>query len=106
MSKDPTRAPAESCIQRPSGEIASQGRIGEIERGERNPTLETIGRLVRAFDVEPYELFLFSLKEGRSEEKVDEEVLVNLVRRTDKSVRPYIIQLVQTALRWEQARKK
>ena len=79
--------------------------IGEIERGERNPTLETIERIIKGLEVEPYEPFLFSLKSGR-QGRVEKEFLHNLMEHTDEAVRPFIVELVQTALKWAQRRKK
>jgi transcriptional regulator with XRE-family HTH domain len=45
---------AESC-----GEGFVAQSVGEIERGERNCTLQTIWRLAKALKCEPAELFLF-----------------------------------------------
>lgn len=85
--------------------ISMDGKVvGEIERGERNPTLDTIERLMKGLRVEPYELFMFSF-EQRPKEKVQEEALTNLVRHTDESTRPFVIELVQAALRWAQQKK-
>ena len=36
--------------------------VGEIERGERNCTLQTVARLAKALKCEPVELFLFDPK--------------------------------------------
>jgi transcriptional regulator with XRE-family HTH domain len=70
---------------------------GGVERGERNVTIDNIVRIISALGVEPYEPFLFSLKESKTSERVDEEMLVNLVRHTDKTVRPLVVGLVQRA---------
>lgn len=80
--------------------------IGEIERGERNPTLDTVERLAKALNVEPYEPFLFSLKESKPEERVNEDAILNLVRHTEKDARPFLVNFVQSFLRWLQSRKK
>jgi transcriptional regulator with XRE-family HTH domain len=80
--------------------------IGEIERGDRNPTLGTIERIIRGLEVEPYEPFLFSLGEVRPGKKVDKEVLKNLIEHSDEAIRPFIVELVQTALAWAQRKKK
>lgn len=97
---------AAKLTQRQLGDrIDMDGKVvGEIERGERNPTLETIERLMKGLRVEPYELFMFSF-EQRPKAKVQEEALTNLVRHTDESTRPFVIELVQAALRWAQQKK-
>lgn len=51
-------------------------RIGEIERGERNCTLQTVERLAHGLTCEPAELFLFSpQKVGRSLSVIDARLL-------------------------------
>ncbi len=37
-------------------------RVGEVERGEGNPTLETIGRFAEGLGCDPIELFVFDPK--------------------------------------------
>jgi transcriptional regulator with XRE-family HTH domain len=78
--------------------------LGSVERGERNVTLENLERIVKALGVEPYDLFAFRA-DKRPTSKGGEDLLVNLVRRTDPSVRPLIIEVVQSILQWAQARR-
>jgi len=80
--------------------------VGEIERGERNPTLETIERIMKGLGVQPYEPFMFSFHDSRLSGKTDEDVLLNLVRHTDATAKPFVIELVATALRWAQQKKR
>jgi transcriptional regulator with XRE-family HTH domain len=80
--------------------------LGGVERGERNITIDNIERIVRALGVEPYEPFLFALKDTRPTERLDEEAILNLIRRADASIRPVLISLTQSILRWAQARKR
>lgn len=81
--------------------------VGEVERGERNPTLETVERLLRALQAEPYEAFSFNLVRQPSPDRtLDEETLLSLVRKTDMSLHPLLVQLMQDVLRWAHARKK
>ena len=35
--------------------------IGTIERGEQSPTVETVGAIARALDIEIYKLFIFDI---------------------------------------------
>ena len=81
--------------------------VGEIERGVRNPTLETVERLLKALGAEPYEAFGFNLfKQPRAGRELDEETILSLLRRNDKSLRPLLVQLVGDVLSWAATRKK
>ena len=80
--------------------------LGAIERGERNVTIDNVEKIIKALGVEPYEPFLFSLKESPVAGKLGEKVLLDLVRHTDKSVHPMIVGVVQVILRWAQSKKK
>ena len=77
--------------------------LGSVERGERNMTLDSLERVVRALGVEPYELFAFRAK---GPAKGDEELLIQLIRRSDPSVRPLIVDVVQSLLQWAQTRRR
>lgn len=58
------------------GRSVEMQRIGEIERGERNCTLQTIDRLAKGLGCEPAELFLFNpQKVGRSLSVIDARLL-------------------------------
>jgi transcriptional regulator with XRE-family HTH domain len=76
--------------------------LGSVERGERNVTLENLERIVKALGVEPYELFAFRAKASA---KGGDDLLVNLIRRSDPSVRPLIVDVVQSLLQWAQSRR-
>jgi transcriptional regulator with XRE-family HTH domain len=80
--------------------------VGGVERGERNITLDNVERLVRALAVEPYEPFLFPLREARPAGEIDERVLANLLRHLDPAVRPLLVQLVHDVLRLVPAGKR
>ena len=79
--------------------------LGSVERGERNVTLENIERIVKALGVEPYELFAFGTG-PKAGARGGEDLLVNLVRRSDPAVRPLIVDVVQTLLQWSQGRRR
>lgn len=76
--------------------------LGSVERGERNVTLENLERIVKALGVEPYELFAFRAKASA---KGGDELLTNLIRRSDPSLRPLIVDVVQILLQWAQSRR-
>ena len=80
--------------------------LGSVERGEKSMSLEMIERIVRTLKVEPYEPFLFSLKDPRQQRKVDDDVLINMIRHAEPSARPFLVDLLQTALRWMHAKGK
>lgn len=79
--------------------------IGEIERGERNPTLDTVERLLKALGAEPYEAFGFNLLKQPRGRDVEEETILSLLRRNDKTLRPLLIQLVSDVLSWAVSKK-
>ena len=47
----------------------SAAHLGQIERAEKKPTLETIGRLAEALDISLSELFAFEVIAGVSKEE-------------------------------------
>ena len=91
--------------------LASRAKIdpkylGAIERGEKSVSLEMLEKLILTLKVEPYEPFLFSLSERRRPEKIEEEVLLNMIRHSDRSARPLLIHLMENILHWAQTRKR
>lgn len=69
-------------------------RIGEIERGERNCTLQTVEAISKGLGCEPAELFLFRPKVvGRRLSQLDSR-LVDLWKRADKDSKQKIIRIV------------
>ena len=80
--------------------------LGAVERAERDVTLGNVERLVASLDVEPYEPFLFRLKEAKHPAKVDEEIIANLIRHADKSVQPFLVELLGSVVRWVHSKKK
>lgn len=61
--------------------------IGAIERGEKNPTLETIEKIAAGLEIEIYKLFFFAGNTEESE-KTDREIghIVNLCSKKTKQV--------------------
>ena len=73
-------------------------RIGEIERGERNCTLQTVERLARGLKCEPAELFLFRpAKVGRSLSVIDARLL-DLWKSADEDTRVKAIRILSELL--------
>ena len=73
--------------------------IGGIERGERNLSLEAIGKLAAGLGVEMTDLFRFS---GHKAVPADPHLseLLALLEKEGASVRQLALELVRTALRW------
>lgn len=58
------------------GRSVEMQRVGEIERGERNCTLQTVEKLAKGLKCEPAELFLFNpQKVGRALSVIDARLL-------------------------------
>ena len=80
------------------GRSVEMQRVGEIERGERNCTLQTIERLATGLRCEPAELFLFSpQKVGRSMSVIDVRLL-DLWRAADAETREKAIRILSELL--------
>lgn len=52
-----------SLSQEQLAELSGVGTntIGSIERAEQSPTVETVGAIARALDIELYKLFIFDI---------------------------------------------
>jgi len=75
--------------------------VGGIERGERNLSLEAIGKLAAGLGVEMAELFWYSgHKRGPTDQHLSE--LVALLEQQDASTRELALELVKTVLRWRE----
>ena len=80
------------------GKTIEMQRIGEIERGERNATLQTIDRLAKALKVEPAELFLFRPQQvGKSMSMLDAR-LVDLWKGADEKQRQKAVRVLSEIL--------
>ena len=72
--------------------------VGEIERGERNCTLQTIGRLAKALKCEPAELFLFDPKTvGKSLSLLDARI-ADLWKAADEQSKRKAIRILSELL--------
>ncbi|HXF92475.1 MAG TPA: helix-turn-helix transcriptional regulator [Nitrospiraceae bacterium] len=56
--------------------------ISGIERGVENPTMDTLIRLAKMLEVEPYDLFLFG--ESEESEKVLRKSIEKMIREADR----------------------
>jgi transcriptional regulator with XRE-family HTH domain len=60
--------------------------VGEIERGQTNPTMRLVWRLSGALGVEVFELFLFSFTDGEQNKKLLLQLTSLLKRHTSKEL--------------------
>ena len=73
-------------------------RVGEIERGERNCTLQTVAKLAKGLDCEPAELFLFRPQAmGRALSQLDSR-LVDLWKAADEEARAKAVRILSELL--------
>lgn len=79
--------------------------LGAVERGQKNVSFEVLERLIQALKVEPYEPFLFSLKGRKTLPAADDDALVALIRKSDKTLRPILIHVLSEIIRLHQVRK-
>ena len=80
------------------GKNIEMQRIGEIERGERNATLQTIDRLAKALRIEPAELFLFRPQQvGRSLSMLDSRI-VDLWKGADEKQKEKMVRVASEIL--------
>ncbi len=80
------------------GKTIEMQRVGEIERGERNCTLETIEKVAKALRVEPAELFLFRPQQlGRAMSLLDAR-LVDLWKGADDKQKEKAVRILSEIL--------
>ena len=73
-------------------------RIGEIERGERNCTLETVEKLAKGLKVEPAELYLFRPQQvGKSLSMLDSRI-VDLWKGADDNRKEKAVRILSEIL--------
>jgi len=70
---------------------------GMIERGELNSTLETIEKVANAFDVEVYQLFVFSSND-LDEGVISEKEFQSLFSTADEKVKKKILKIAQLVI--------
>lgn len=81
--------------------------VGAVETARKNITLANIERIAKALGCEPYELFLFTWGDDRGAGgKLDEKVLLNLVRNSDPRIRPLLVQVAEVLMRWSLETKR
>ena len=79
--------------------------LGAIERAERDVTLGSVERLVSALGIQPYEPFLFPSKESKLAGSVDDEMISNLIKHSDRALQPFLVELLGSVVRWAHRKK-
>lgn len=73
-------------------------RIGQIERGEMNCTLQTIATLCRGLRCEPIELFLFPTTRGGNDLSLPNMRLMNLWKSADEHKKAKLLRVLSELL--------
>ena len=69
--------------------------LGAIERGEKNLTIENIKKISIGFNIEPYQLFLFSNKIAKDEEGVAEDKIKDILENITKEKKNAFLKIMQ-----------
>ncbi len=78
--------------------------LGSVERGEKSVSMDVLERILRALRVDPWEMFCFRLDSTAAVRP--ERMIANLAAHADDSVRPLVVDVVHSILRWTQGHKK
>ncbi|WP_226035392.1 helix-turn-helix domain-containing protein [Aquibacillus saliphilus] len=70
--------------------------IGQLERGEKNATLDTVSKVAKALDVTLDELFRFS-----TEPDEDNQTLNQLNNQLDETDRETVLKIINVMLEWK-----
>lgn len=84
---------AERC-----GKGFAMQRVGQVERGEMNCTLQTVMALARGLGCEPIELFLFPGVAATIEVPLDDARLLDLWRAADGPMRQKVLRVLAELL--------
>lgn len=77
--------------------------LADLEHGRKSVSLEVLERLMEALDVEPFEMFSFSLRGGRTQSGGEEKLVGDLLRLAHPMDRRLVITLLKGVLRWRRA---
>lgn len=73
-------------------------RVGEIERGNINCTLQTIRALCRGLKCEPLELFMFTLPKSASKVSLPDARLADLWHAADETTKAKLLRVLSELL--------
>lgn len=87
----------EQLAKRCGGRFVKQ-RIGEIERGNLNCTLETVAGLCRGLNCEPLELFLFGTPKAGKKVSLPDARLMDQWQAADEKTKAKILRVLSELL--------
>jgi len=73
--------------------------LGAIERGEKNLTIENIGKIAQGLGVEPYELFLFHEENFKKEEEIVEDKIKDILKNIPFKKKKLVLKIIQLILK-------
>lgn len=75
--------------------------FGAIERGERNPTLDNIGKVAQGLGVDVHHLFLVSTSLESMAEELTESKIQDLLEHSDEAKKKLMWKLLSEVAVWE-----
>ena len=78
--------------------------IGAVERGERNLSMDNIEKIAKGFAIEPYQLFLFTLENGKlqDENSASKTKLYDLIDKCDPKSRTLLLKISEDIAQWQE----
>lgn len=73
--------------------------LGEVERGRKNISVESLARVAAALHVKIVELFLFDAPAAGNEERITEAKVVDAVRHSEPHMREPLLRILHEVLR-------
>lgn len=73
--------------------------LGSVERGQKNISVESLGKLARALGIEPLQFFLFTSPAPEKPERIAEAKVLDGLRRSDPRMREAILRILGEMLR-------
>lgn len=80
------------------GKTFATQRVGEIERGHMNCTLQTVAALCKGLGCEPLELFLFETRRPSRKTLLPDERLTDLWRAADDETKAKLLRVLAELL--------
>ncbi|MEK4513101.1 helix-turn-helix domain-containing protein [Paenibacillus sp. FSL K6-2524] len=77
--------------------------IGQIERGEKNLTIETLHKITRGLEVTLEEVFKHIDPTGEPTDELSE--IIHMLSLRSKEDQAFILQLIRSLLNWENEKK-
>ena len=68
--------------------------LGAIERGEKNVTINNIEKIAHGLDVEPYQLFFFSIEGLKPIPDITRDKIMSLIDTIPEEGRAYLLKIV------------